>query len=118
MQLCLSRIGVHNLQVRANTIILLLPIYCVQHLLILSLKLKYRYALHEALLIISEEGLEATWDRHASAAKLLYESTGSLGLECFVNEPQATGSKYCSSAPLASISCVISSFYSTRKAIA
>jgi len=44
------------------------------------------YALHEALLLISEEGLEATWQRHAASARMLYKSLESLGLECYVNE--------------------------------
>jgi len=45
------------------------------------------YALLEALLVISEEGLEAVWKRHAAAAQLLYTSLESLGLKCFVNDP-------------------------------
>lgn len=42
------------------------------------------YALREALVLICEEGLEAVWDRHASAARSLYEALNEVGLKCYV----------------------------------
>ncbi len=45
------------------------------------------YALHEALLILKEEGLEAAWRRHASEHRALAAGLEALGLE-FVVAPE------------------------------
>lgn len=42
------------------------------------------YALHEALLLLHEEGLEARWRRTSETAQLLYQALESLGFELFV----------------------------------
>jgi alanine-glyoxylate transaminase/serine-glyoxylate transaminase/serine-pyruvate transaminase len=42
------------------------------------------YALHEALRILAEEGLEARYSRHQANAELLWEGLADLGLECHV----------------------------------
>jgi alanine-glyoxylate transaminase / serine-glyoxylate transaminase / serine-pyruvate transaminase len=42
------------------------------------------YALHEALRIIAEEGLEARWQRHCQNAELLWEGLEEMGLELHV----------------------------------
>jgi alanine-glyoxylate transaminase / serine-glyoxylate transaminase / serine-pyruvate transaminase len=42
------------------------------------------YALHEALRIVAEEGLEARIARHRVNAELLWDGLASLGLECHV----------------------------------
>lgn len=44
------------------------------------------YALHEALLILHEEGLQQAWDRHASMHQLLRAGLENLGLEWVVKE--------------------------------
>ncbi|CEP01874.1 alanine--glyoxylate transaminase [Plasmodiophora brassicae] len=46
------------------------------------------YALREALRLVSEEGLEARWKRHADNAKLFAARLKDIGLECFI--PEAT----------------------------
>lgn len=45
------------------------------------------YALHEALRILAEEGLEASWARHAANHQRLREGLAELGLELLVPEP-------------------------------
>jgi len=45
------------------------------------------YALHAALRIIAEEGLEHTWERHRVAAELLYAGLDKMGLKILV-EPK------------------------------
>ncbi|MDR7435854.1 MAG: alanine--glyoxylate aminotransferase family protein [Armatimonadota bacterium] len=45
------------------------------------------YALHEALRIVQEEGLEARFARHATHAKALWAGLEGLGLRLFVPEP-------------------------------
>lgn len=42
------------------------------------------YALREALRIIVDEGLEATWQRHQEAAELFWEGLEAMGLQCHV----------------------------------
>ncbi|MEM9209280.1 MAG: alanine--glyoxylate aminotransferase family protein [Pseudomonadota bacterium] len=42
------------------------------------------FAINEALRLVEEEGLEARWDRHAAAARRLYENLASAGLELVV----------------------------------
>ena len=42
------------------------------------------YALHEALLILKEEGLEAAWERHALHHKALVAGLASLGIDMLV----------------------------------
>ena len=44
------------------------------------------YGLHEALVQLKEEGLEASWKRHKSNHLLLKEKLGALGLHYFVDE--------------------------------
>lgn len=44
------------------------------------------YALREALRILAEEGLEASWNRHLTNAQLLWEGLKDLGLVCHVHE--------------------------------
>ncbi|MDP5041631.1 MAG: alanine--glyoxylate aminotransferase family protein, partial [Paraglaciecola sp.] len=44
------------------------------------------YALHEALLILHEEGLQASWNRHAHMHQLLKTGLEELGLEFVVDE--------------------------------
>ncbi len=44
------------------------------------------YALHEALLILQQEGLEQAWQRHAENHQLLKHGLESLGLEFVVEE--------------------------------
>lgn len=44
------------------------------------------YALHESLVIIQEEGLEAAWERHATHHKALVAGLESLGIEMLVDE--------------------------------
>jgi alanine-glyoxylate transaminase/serine-glyoxylate transaminase/serine-pyruvate transaminase len=44
------------------------------------------YGLHEALVMLSEEGLEHAWERHASNHQKLRAGVESLGLEFFVEE--------------------------------
>lgn len=44
------------------------------------------YALHEALLILHEEGLEAAWDRHALHHRAFAAGVGALGLSLVVEE--------------------------------
>ncbi|MGO4894678.1 pyridoxal-phosphate-dependent aminotransferase family protein [Flavobacterium sp. W21_SRS_FM6] len=44
------------------------------------------YALHEALLILHEEGLQASWTRHAHMHQLLKTGLEELGLEFVVDE--------------------------------
>jgi alanine-glyoxylate transaminase / serine-glyoxylate transaminase / serine-pyruvate transaminase len=47
------------------------------------------YALHEALRIVDEEGLEARWARHARAHEALRDALGVLGLERIAPEGEA-----------------------------
>ena len=42
------------------------------------------YALREALRIIVDDGLEATWQRHQEAAELFWEGLEAMGLQCHV----------------------------------
>lgn len=44
------------------------------------------YALREALRILAAEGLEVSWNRHLTNAKLLWEGLKDLGLVCHVHE--------------------------------
>jgi len=44
------------------------------------------YALREALLLLSEKGLEASWTQHATVSKALYSGLEKLGLECHVTD--------------------------------
>ena len=44
------------------------------------------YAMREALQLVSEEGLESSWNRHKEAAELLYEKLEEIGLECLVGD--------------------------------
>lgn len=45
------------------------------------------YAMRESLQLVSEEGLDTSWTRHAEAAKLLYERLKEeLGLDCLVKD--------------------------------
>ena len=45
------------------------------------------YALHEALVIVKEEGLEARYARHRSAQKDLIDGLTAMGMKMVVNEP-------------------------------
>jgi alanine-glyoxylate transaminase/serine-glyoxylate transaminase/serine-pyruvate transaminase len=45
------------------------------------------YALHEALALVLEEGLEARWERHKRNAQALIKGCEALGLEPLVEEP-------------------------------
>lgn len=47
------------------------------------------YALRESLLMLAEEGLEASWNRHRKNAELLWEGLDKLGLELFVKNKAA-----------------------------
>ena len=47
------------------------------------------YQLREALAMLAEEGLEATWQRHQEAAAQLYAGLERLGLTLFVKDPAA-----------------------------
>lgn len=51
-------------------------------------RISRNYALREALRLVSEEGLEARWKRHADNAKLFAARLKDIGLECFI--PEAT----------------------------
>lgn len=44
------------------------------------------YALREALRILAAEGLEVSWNRHLTNAKLLWDGLKDLGLVCHVHE--------------------------------
>jgi alanine-glyoxylate transaminase/serine-glyoxylate transaminase/serine-pyruvate transaminase len=44
------------------------------------------YALHEAIRLALEEGLEARWERHAAAGRALVDGASAIGLEPFVDE--------------------------------
>eukprot|EP00271_Cylindrocystis_brebissonii_P007419 TRINITY_DN20941_c0_g1_i1.p1 TRINITY_DN20941_c0_g1~~TRINITY_DN20941_c0_g1_i1.p1 ORF type:complete len:456 (+),score=37.97 TRINITY_DN20941_c0_g1_i1:141-1508(+) len=46
------------------------------------------YALREALALLAEEGLEATWARHLATAEQLWAGIEALGLEFFVPRPE------------------------------
>jgi len=46
------------------------------------------YALHEALRLLHEEGLEARWKRHETHARALWAGLAALGLECLVPEAE------------------------------
>ena len=46
------------------------------------------YAMREALAIVSEEGLEASWARHEAVHRQLLAGLGELGLEPFVADPK------------------------------
>lgn len=46
------------------------------------------YGLHEALLIVLEEGLEATWARHRAAHEQLVSGLGEMGLDLLVPESE------------------------------
>ena len=43
------------------------------------------YALREALGILTEEGLEASWSRHRDAAEFFWNELEKIGLECHVD---------------------------------
>ena len=45
------------------------------------------YGLHESLVMLAEEGLEASWARHADMHEALKAGLGKLGLELLVAEP-------------------------------
>ena len=45
------------------------------------------YALYEALRLVTEEGLEARWDRHRQMAALLWDGLAELGITLHVPEP-------------------------------
>ena len=45
------------------------------------------YGLHEALLMLQEEGLEAAWQRHADMHVKLRDGLADLGIEFLVDEP-------------------------------
>ena len=45
------------------------------------------YGLHESLIMLAEEGLEAAWDRHATLHYALVEGLEGLGLSMFVEAP-------------------------------
>jgi alanine-glyoxylate transaminase/serine-glyoxylate transaminase/serine-pyruvate transaminase len=48
------------------------------------------FAMRESLQLVSEEGLEATWERHRAVAKVLYEKLESeLGMELVVKDLHA-----------------------------
>ncbi len=44
------------------------------------------YGLHEALLMVHEEGIENTWERHQANHEQLVNGLTDLGLKMFVNE--------------------------------
>src|SRR5690606_4492329 len=44
------------------------------------------YALHESLLILKEEGIEAAWERHSHNHQALVVGLEALGLEFLVNK--------------------------------
>jgi len=44
------------------------------------------YALREALRLVAEEGLSACFERHASAARMLWDGLGQMGLQMLVPE--------------------------------
>jgi alanine-glyoxylate transaminase/serine-glyoxylate transaminase/serine-pyruvate transaminase len=46
------------------------------------------YGLHEALVMLQEEGLEAAWDRHAANHRDLRDGIEGLGLKFFVREAE------------------------------
>merc|ERR1712072_949290 len=46
------------------------------------------FAMREALQIVSEEGLEASWQRHLDAHNQLWEGLDKLGLKPFVENPE------------------------------
>jgi alanine-glyoxylate transaminase/serine-glyoxylate transaminase/serine-pyruvate transaminase len=46
------------------------------------------YALHEALTLLKEEGLEQSWERHIKHHQLLKEGLLDLGLSFFVDEKE------------------------------
>jgi alanine-glyoxylate transaminase/serine-glyoxylate transaminase/serine-pyruvate transaminase len=46
------------------------------------------YALREALAIVSEKGLENSWDQHSKVAAALYQGLEDLGLELLVKNPK------------------------------
>jgi alanine-glyoxylate transaminase/serine-glyoxylate transaminase/serine-pyruvate transaminase len=43
------------------------------------------YGLHEALLMVKEEGLEQSWEKHRTTHASLYENLSGLGLEFVVD---------------------------------
>ena len=45
------------------------------------------YSMREAVAMLAEEGLEATWARHAAASKQLHDGLQAMGLELFVKDP-------------------------------
>jgi alanine-glyoxylate transaminase / serine-glyoxylate transaminase / serine-pyruvate transaminase len=45
------------------------------------------YALHEALRLVLEEGLEASWQRHRQVHEFFVRKIGEIGLQCVVAEP-------------------------------
>jgi alanine-glyoxylate transaminase/serine-glyoxylate transaminase/serine-pyruvate transaminase len=45
------------------------------------------YALHESLLMLDEEGVENSWQRHKDNHELLKAGLGELGIEYVVEEP-------------------------------
>jgi alanine-glyoxylate transaminase/serine-glyoxylate transaminase/serine-pyruvate transaminase len=44
------------------------------------------YALRESLRLVSEEGLQARWERHRQTAGLFWDGLAALGLECHVED--------------------------------
>lgn len=48
------------------------------------------YSLREALLLVSAEGLDEVWARHANAAKTLYQALEEVGLKCLVENADAS----------------------------
>ncbi|MBK9099805.1 MAG: alanine--glyoxylate aminotransferase family protein [bacterium] len=46
------------------------------------------YALYESLLILKEEGIENSWDRHQANGNILIEEMNKLGLKPFVKEDE------------------------------
>jgi alanine-glyoxylate transaminase/serine-glyoxylate transaminase/serine-pyruvate transaminase len=46
------------------------------------------YALHEALRLLLDEGLEERWKRHARNARALWQGLAAMGLECLVAEKE------------------------------
>ena len=46
-----------------------------------------RYAMREALAIVAEDGLQATWKRHRDMHNMLWDGLGKLGLTPLVRAP-------------------------------
>lgn len=54
------------------------------------------YALREALIVISEEGLSNVWARHQAATDLLYQGLDSIGIKPLVDYSSSQGGRLCS----------------------